>query len=197
MKKITKPLIISLFFVGLIFPKFVLGGGGEPVDDPSLIGMFGISWKLFLAQLVNFSIVLFVLWKWVWKPVTQNMEARTQKIEDSLKNADQISKDKLEFDEWREAEISKTRVQATEILSIAKNQAESLRSEMLEKTKVEQAQLIEKAQSQLAQEKHKIINEAKSEIADIIIQSTEKLLKAKLDSKADQKLINDAIKGLK
>lgn len=166
----------------------------EAEADDSIVGMFGLNWKLFLAQLVNFGIVLFVLWKWVWKPVTSNMEARTKKIEDSLLNADQITKDKEEFDSWRNTEISKARQEAMEIINTAKQQAEVVKTEVVEQTKAEQQSIIERAQQELEQQKVKMLQEAQGELAEIVVRASEKLLRSKLDSKTDQKLINQALK---
>lgn len=168
----------------------------EEKADDSIVGMFGINWKLFIAQLINFGIVLFVLWKWVWKPVTSNMEARTKKIEDSLLNADQINKDKEEFEQWRNTEMTKARTEATEIISTAKQQAEKVKAEILESAKTEQAAVIDRAQQELTQQKVKMLEEAQGELANLVIAASEKLIRSKLDSKSDQKLINQALKDL-
>ncbi len=168
----------------------------EPAADESIVGMFGLNWKLFLGQLINFGIVLFVLWKWVWKPVTSNMEARTKKIEDSLKNADQIDKDKAEFATWRTQEMSKARQEATDIISTAKQQAETVKTEILDKAKMEQQAMLERNQQKLIQQKTKMLQEAQGELANLVVSASEKLLRSKLDSKTDQKLINQALKDL-
>lgn len=168
----------------------------ETTDDDSIVGMFGINWKLFLAQLINFGIVLFVLWKWVWKPVTSNMEARTKRIEDSLMNADKISKDKEEFETWRTEEMGRARQEATEIISTAKLQAETVKTEVISQTKEEQQSLLERTQLELNQQKTKMLQEAQGELANLVISASEKLLRNKLDTKTDQKLINQALKDI-
>lgn len=190
------------------YPKFVMMGAvlliylvAHPVyaaeeASSEIVGLFGLDWKLFLAQLINFGIVLFVLWKWVWKPVTSNMEARTKKIEDSLKHADQINKDKDEFTTWRNQEMAKTRQEAAEIIGTAKQQAESAKAEILKKTKAEQQTMLERNQQELTQQKTKMLQEAQGELANLVISASEKLLRSKLDNKTDQKLINQALKDL-
>ena len=149
-----------------------------------------------MAQLINFGIVLFVLWKWVWKPVTSNMEDRTRKIEESLANADQITKEKEEFTVWKETEMSKARQEATAIISEAKTQAEALKIETLEKTKQEQQTILERSARELEQQKQQAISSAKSELAELVISAAEKLIRNKVDKKADQKLISQAVKEL-
>ncbi len=167
----------------------------EPSQD--LAGMFGISWKLFLAQLVNFSIVLFILWKWVFTPVTKALQKRTQKIEDSLKTAESITKDKLEFEKWKAVEMGKARSEAADIVTQAKTEAEAVRSELLAKAKQEQAAVVLDGKEKLEQEQVRMIQEAKGQLADIVIQATEKILREKLDDTKDKQMAEEALAALK
>ena len=162
--------------------------------DPGIVGMFGLNWKLFLAQLVNFGIVLFVLWKWVFKPVTKGLSDRTEKIEGSLKEAERIAKDRETFESWKQGEMGTVRTEASAIITEAKQTAESLRAAALKATSDEQTRLVEQAREKLAQEKTAMIESAKSELADIVVQATSTILKAKIDPAKDKALIDEALK---
>ena len=158
-------------------------------EDKGVIGLFGLNWKLFLAQLANFAIVLFVLWRWVFKPVVSGMEERTKKIEDSLNTADKVDKEKTEFEQWKTKEMASARQEATNIISDAKKTANTTKDQILEQAKAEQQQILEQSKLELEKQKLQTVAEAKSAIADLVIQSTEKLLRTKLDGKSDGKLI--------
>ena len=54
----------------------------------SLITTFHIDWKMIIAQLINFVVVFFVLYRYALKPLAKLMEERGTTIEDGLKNAD-------------------------------------------------------------------------------------------------------------
>lgn len=164
--------------------------------DTGIVGLFGLDGRLFLAQLINFAIVLFVLWKWVFTPVTKGMQERAAKIEASLVNSDKIAKEKEEFEHWKNQEMSKARSEAGQIISEAKNSAEKTKQTILDQAKQEQDALVEKTKQQLETEKQKIVSEAKAEIATMVVSSTEKILKNKLDSKTDSKLIQESLKGI-
>jgi len=155
--------------------------------------MFGLDIKLFIAQLINFAIVLFVLWKWVFKPVAKAMTERTAKIEKSLADAKQITEDKETFETWKNAEISKVRTEAAQIITEAKTEAETTRQEILDKAKQEQAALIAQTQIRLEQEQQKALSAAKEQLADIVVTATEKIIKDKLTDKKDQELIKQAL----
>lgn len=166
----------------------------EPTkEDTGVIGLFGLNWKLFLAQLVNFGIVLFVLWRWVFKPVVAGMEARTKKIEDSLDTADKVNKEREEFDQWKASEMVNARHEATAIITEAKKNATTTKDQILEQAKIEQQQILDQSKAELELQKVKTLEEAKSRIADLVVQSTEKLLRAKLDGKTDAKLIQTVL----
>lgn len=162
--------------------------------DSSVLGMFGINWKLLLAQLVNFCIVLFVLWKWVFKPMTANLSQRTSKIEQSLKEADKINKDRDTFESWKQEEVANVRAEASAIIAEAKQHAEMLKADTIKQTTDEQNRLIEQGHKRLEQEKVAMLKEAKSELAEIVVQATSIILTEKIDPKKDKELIDNALK---
>ena len=166
----------------------------EHAEETGVVGMFGLNWKLLLAQLINFGIILFVLWKWVFGPVTKGLADRTAKIEGSLVEAQRITEERQTFDSWKQGEIAQVRQEAAGIITQAKSEAEKLRSDMLAQTKIDQDKIAQQMRGQLEQEKKAILQEAKVEIADIIVTASESILKAKLDAKKDGELIKQALK---
>jgi F-type H+-transporting ATPase subunit b len=161
-----------------------------------VIDSLGLNWKLFIAQLINFSVILFVLWKWVFTPVAKKLTERTEKIEKSLFDADQIAKEKQEFETWKNAEISKTRAEAMGIITQGQSEAVKVKDDILSQAKTEQQKLVEQAKNQILAEKSKSLSEAKTELADLITSATEKILREKLDEKKDKELIRESLKNI-
>ena len=166
---------------------------GKTVEEKGVIGMFGINWKLFLAQLVNFSIILFVLWKWVFGPVTSGLTKRTEKIEASLVDAQKIAEERQTFDSWKQGEMGSVRKEASGIIAQAKQDAEVVRAELLTQAKLEQEKLAANTRAQLEQEKSKMIEEVKGHISELVVSASETILRAKLDPKKDAELIKSAL----
>lgn len=165
--------------------------------EAGVVELFGLNWKLFVAQLVNFAIILFVLWKWVFRPVAKALADRTTKIENSLAEAEKITADRETFDSWKNKEISGVRQEAADIITQAKGDAERVRTEITDTAKSDAAKILERGKAQLTEEKNKAVQEIKSEIASMVVQATETILKKKMDSSADQVLIKEAIASLK
>lgn len=162
--------------------------------NPSIAGMFGLNAKLFLAQLVNFGIVLFVLWKWVFTPVTKGLEKRTKTIEKSLQDAETVEQEKKNFEAWRITEMSAARKEASEIVTKAKVDAETVRAELLNKTKAEQQKVMDQTKEQLKIEQVRSVAEVKEEIATLVVAASQKILHGKLDAKTDKELIKESLK---
>jgi len=145
----------------------------------SLISTFHIDWKIILAQLINFGIVVAVLYFFALKPLKKLMDERSQKIEGGVKdaktNAELLKATKAEYD----AVITKARVEATNIFNEGKKEAEAKKAEMLEKAKAEVDVMIENGKKTLEAEKIKMVADAKNEVAGLALAAVEKILEEK------------------
>lgn len=161
-----------------------------------VVGLLGLNFKLFIAQLVNFTIVLFILWKWVFTPVTKALQARTKTIEKSLQDAETITKQKQEFETWKQIALKDARKEAGEIIQLSKEEAETLKIDILTAAKDEQEKIIAQGKAQLKNEKSKMLSEIKQEMASLVVGATESILKEKLDPEKDKEFIKQAIKDI-
>ena len=56
----------------------------------SIIKTFHIDWKLMIAQIINFAIVVGIIWYFAIRPLIKKMTERTKTIEKSLEDAKKI-----------------------------------------------------------------------------------------------------------
>ena len=167
------------------------------MEHQSVLGTLGINWKLFLAQLVNFAIVLFIFWKWVVKPLGSTLMKRTEKIEEGLKNADRMEEEKRKFDEWKTAEMKKVRVEADHILRTTTDTANQIKQDTIVDAHNQANKVLEQAKASIESEKVQMMKEAKTELATLVVAASEKILRTKLDPRKDHELINESMKGMK
>jgi F-type H+-transporting ATPase subunit b len=89
----------------------------------SIAQTFGLDWPHFIAQVISFCIVTFVLYKFAYHPVLKMLEERRQRIAESLANADKI-KEELANAEARSREIiDKANVTANKFIEEARQAA--------------------------------------------------------------------------
>jgi F-type H+-transporting ATPase subunit b len=160
-----------------------------------LIKTFHIETNLLLAQFVNFAIVLFVLWKFAYKPILKTLNDRTKKIEKGVKDAETASKKLGEMTEKEKEVLVKARKEAQEIIKKSEGEAKKNAENIILTAKEQNEKMIGDAKKMIEQEKGKMLGEVKSEIAGLVVAATEKIIHEKLDEKKDKELIERIVKS--
>ncbi|MFA6428993.1 MAG: F0F1 ATP synthase subunit B [Patescibacteria group bacterium] len=168
----------------------------EAVTDPGLLGSLGINGKLFLAQLVNFAIVLFVVWRWAYKPLLKIMDDREKKIKQGLRDAEQSKRALSEADEKKEALLQSARIEAHDLMEETKKNAEHERTNIKIAAQKDLERQLEEARARLRQDKEVMLSSLKKEVAELVVLATEKVTKQAHDPKVQRAIISDAIDGL-
>ena len=168
----------------------------EEAKKTGVAGTLGLNLTYFIGQLLTFSVVLFILWKWVWTPVAKKLTERTERVEKAMKDAASTEKEKQDFSKWKAEQMVNTRHEASIIINKAQDEAVKTKDAILQQAKDEQAKLVEQAKAQIEQEKNQALSAAKSELADLVTQASEKILRKKLDQQKDQELVKEMLKSL-
>lgn len=161
-----------------------------------LLTQLGIDWKLLLAQIVNFLILLFILYKFLYHPILEMLEKRSAKIEKSLADAKKIGEEVKRIEKMKEEQIIEAKKEAKKIIEEAQAKAENNRQELIVKTKEEIQNLTTEAKKQIAAEKEKLSQEVKAEIGALVVEATQKVIGKSLTDKLDEKIIKETIKEI-
>jgi len=167
----------------------------EPASQ-GVLGTLGINGKLFLAQLVNFSIVIFVMWKYVYTPLLAAMDKRSKEIAEGLKNAGQAKKNLEDAEADRERIAQEARKAAHATMEEAQTKAETLRQERLEQLKTETEKITVENKERVANERNAAFAALKSDVAYLVTQATSKVVEG-LDADTQRKLVAKAIEEIK
>src|SRR5208337_4004898 len=105
----------------------------------------GINWHELIAQLINFSIVMLVLWKWAYKPVFSVLAARREKIAEGVANAEKITTQLAKTEADRKAILTQAGDQANKMIEEARVAALRVREVETQKAIVAAEQIMIKA----------------------------------------------------
>jgi len=158
-----------------------------------LIKTFHIDWKLLIAQLVNFFLVLGVLWKFALKPLQKIMADRSQEIQNSLRQAKEIEQKLKETDQNKINTLLQAKKDAQAIIDQTNKEAEILREKKVSELRLEMEKIVAQTKTSLANEKEQMIREVKSEVADLVIAVSSKLLEKNIDNENNKKLIASTV----
>lgn len=160
------------------------------------IATLGINLPIFIAQLVNFLVVLLVLWKFAYKPLVKILDDRSQKIEESLKHSDAIELRVKQLKVEQKQIIATAKSEAMQILEGAKADADIRKQELLAAAKKEVERVVAQGKGQLQAEKVQMLHEAKAELIEMAVAATKKILEAEVDEKASHKIATEVIQKM-
>lgn len=163
----------------------------------ALIKALGIDWRILLAQFFNFAILVFILWRFAYRPIFNILEERRRKVAKGVEDADEaVKKLAVATEESREL-VSSSKKEAAAIIEEAKQRAEIRYQEIINKTQEDIGVIMNEEKEKIQAEKAETLRAIKKEISELVIMSLEKVLGEKIDAVQDQKLIEKVIKSLK
>lgn len=157
-----------------------------------LIEKLGIDWKLLIAQIVNFFILLAVLYKFVYKPVLSTLDKRSKTIEKGIHDAKKSEERLEQIEREREEKLAKAEKEIGLMFAQAKKDAESIKDDIVKNAASQGEDLLRRAKVQIEEQKQAMLEEVKAEVVTFIVKATGKLLEKEFTS-ADQKRLTDAI----
>jgi len=158
-----------------------------------LFDALGLNVKILLAQLVNFAVLLFVIYKFAYGPIMKVLSDRQEKIESGIKNADEAQK-KLQEAVAKESEVLKiAREEAQKIINKAEEIGKKNKEEIIIEAKKQTEIILANAEKKIEEEKNKMFAEVKGKIADLVVMATEKLIDEKIDANKDKGLIEKSL----
>ena len=137
-----------------------------------LLQTLGIQWTKLIPQLFNFGIVLWVLWKFAYKPVFTMLDARQKKIAEGVANADKIKVELAKTEAERQRILNHAGDVANQMIEQAREAANRVREVETQKAIAAAEQIIAKAREAAAQDHAKMLAELKREVGRLVVQTT-------------------------
>lgn len=155
-----------------------------------------IDQNVFLAQTVNFILLIAVLYYFLHKPVRKIIDERTAEIEGQIQSAEenQAAAEKLRLE--LEKQTNESRQQARQFLDEATKRAEAIQSELIAEAQKEAQAIIEHAKEVTKLEREKAWAELKGEVGELSLLLASKVIKESLEPDQHQHLINETLNQL-
>ena len=161
-----------------------------------ILSKLGIDWRLLIAQLVNFAILLAVLYKFVYKPLLALLEKREAMIAKSVEDAQAIEHRLKETEKASEEALAEARLEASKVFEESEKVAEERRKQALEKTKGDVAHIVEQTRQMLKSEKETMMQEARQEIATLVVTAVERVLSDVAHDKVSDQLVKKTLERM-
>ncbi len=162
-----------------------------------IIKNFGLDPYLFGAQVVNFLIVLYLLKKFLYKPVLDTLKKREDAIKEGLKQAEE-SQILLNKTLVKEKEILRNaREVAKQTINDSKNQAKIILIQAEENSKKQAEKIVIQAREQIVLETKEAEDKLSEKISALSIEFLTTALKSIFSEKEQKEVLDKAIKQIR
>lgn len=156
----------------------------------------GLNLPKLIYQIINFLMLMIILYALLYKRVLAMLAERQQRIEQSLKDAEQVKLQLANAKRDYDAEIAKARQEAATIVAQAQDRAKSQEVEILAQARRDADKVREEARLSALQERDTLLREAKDQIAQLITLTASQVLGAELKASGHDKLIAESLSAL-
>ena len=186
---------MSLFIL-TVLPLLQEAQDGAAVPEAPTPSLLEPNFGLVFWTTVVFLVVLGILWKYAWGPITEALDHREEHIDESLQRAEVALAEAKKVQSENTKARREAEQEAQRILHEARDQAEELREEERQKTRDQIQHMQEQAQKEIEREKESALDDLRDEVAVLAIQAAEKILRENLDDSRQRRLIDDFINDL-
>lgn len=156
----------------------------------------GINWKIFLGEIINFAILLYLLKRFVYKPLAERLESRRLKIEDGVKKSEEAEQILKLAESSKEITLSEAKKAAEGLVVKGEARAKEKAGEVLSQASQEKEKIIKKAFDEGKREIEKMRKNQQEITMEMGIAVAEKILKEKIDAQKDKNLIKTILSSL-
>ena len=149
----------------------------------------GFNLPSLIAYLVNFLILLGILFLFAYKPLVRLMDQRAERIRESLEAADQARQEAATSREAVEEALNEARQQGQRLLEQTREAAERYRAEEMDRARQEAENFVLRARAEIQRERDAAIEEVRSNFGDLAITAAERVIGRSLDRQAHEDLI--------
>ena len=151
-----------------------------------------IPWT-FIAQICNLFLQLFLIKKFLFKPIREMLEKRQAKANAQIAEATKANEEAQALKNEYEQNMQDARNKASEIISTAQKAATKQSEDMLKEASEQVVQMKAKAESDIEMEKRKAVNEIKDEIGGMAMEIAGKVIEREVNATDHEKLIDEFI----
>lgn len=163
---------------------------GAEAAQQGFFDTFGVNWPFFVAQLINFVVVLFVLKKYAFTPIQGILEERRNRIAEGEAKLEEIEQQLADSEKEKAALLEQANADAKRLISEARDSAQALGEKKTQEATVQAQTILSKAQEAARAERAAMSAELKQEFGRLVVATTSKVTGKTLDD-ADQKRISD------
>ena len=161
------------------------------------LARLGINPIYLLSQIVVFSVLAFLLGKFLYNPILDMLEKRKERIAKGLEDARAAEEARAKADEAAAGILEEARKRAQQVIAEANTSAEQVGANIEAQAGEEANKILAQARDDAQLERDKILSEMRGQIGGLAIAAAQRIIGETLDEQRQQALIQEFFSGIK
>jgi F-type H+-transporting ATPase subunit b len=159
-------------------------------------GIMDLNPGLTLWTAITFLVLIFVLWKFAFGPISKMLVERETTIRDAIDSARKEREEAERLLAQQKDALLKAQREAAELAKRNQQEMEAFRSQLTAQAKKEADDLVAQARKSIQEEKKIAVAQLRAEVADLAVAAAARIVKSSLDEKTQRQLVDEYIKDL-
>jgi F-type H+-transporting ATPase subunit b len=151
---------------------------------------------LMFWTLIIFVILMFVLSRFAFGPLTRAVEARERSLQQAIDAARTDREAAAKLLQQHQAQIDAARDEAQKLIAEGRAVAEKMRSDLLDQTRKEQQDMLERARRDIETEKDKAIAQLRREAVELALAGASKVIEQNLESEKNRQIVESYLSSI-
>lgn len=153
----------------------------------------GINPGILITQILNFAILIFLLYRFLYNPVLNMLQERRERIREGLAEAERVRAEAEEQRKQYEQELARQRQESQERIQKAMQAGEEARAEIIAEARKEAEQIKLRAREEIEYERRQALEQLRTQVADLSILAASRILDGAIDESVHRQLIQSFI----
>lgn len=153
----------------------------------------GVRPVLLVTHIVNFALLLFLLQRFLYRPILNILKERRERIREGLAEAERVKAEAEEQRKQYEEELAQQRQESQRRIQQAMQASEEAKEEILAEARKEAEQIKQRAREEIEYERRQALEQLRSQVADLSLLAAKRVLDGAIDESVQRELIQNFI----
>ena len=149
----------------------------------------GLNWQGLLWHAINFLVLFLLLRQFLFKPVVGMLDARSERVRESMEQAEQARRAAEQAEADRQTLLAETRREAEQIRQRADQQAKRILADAEARAKERQQAAEQQAEAAARQIEERVMMQVRAQLADLVVTAVDRVTRGALDVKSQRGLV--------
>ncbi len=154
------------------------------------MNVMNISWPTFIWTIVNFMVIVAILYKFFYNPVLSFIDNRRDEIAHNIADSENGRAEAQKLLSDYQAQLLATRQEAQQIIDKAIKSGEESRQALLAQSRTESAVLLENARREIQRERDDALQALRQEVVSLSVMAASKILGRTVTEEDNAHIVN-------